>query len=76
MCEPQGCHRNEQTIRLLTIPNNVTLNSTQRDTQTEKRREGKGKRGVNLDTLTGELEKLLMLKYELAESEGICVLRH
>lgn len=39
MCEPQGCHRNEQTIRLLTVPNNVTLNSiTQRDTDREKKR--------------------------------------
>lgn len=27
MGEPQGCHRNEQMIRFLTIPNNVTLNS-------------------------------------------------
>lgn len=28
MGELQGCHRNEQTIRLLTVPENVTLNST------------------------------------------------
>lgn len=28
MGELQGSHRNEQTIRLLTVPENVTLNST------------------------------------------------
>lgn len=40
MGEPQGCHRNEQTIRLLTVSNNVTLNSiAERDMQ-RKEREG------------------------------------
>lgn len=39
MCEPQGCHRKEQTIRLLTVPNNVTLNSiAERGTDREKKR--------------------------------------
>lgn len=30
MGEPWGCHRNEQMIRLLTAPHNVTLNSIAR----------------------------------------------
>lgn len=40
MGEPQGCHRNEQTIRLLTVPNNVTLNSiAKRDMQRKEEEE-------------------------------------
>lgn len=36
--EPQGCHRNEQAIRLLTVPHNVTLNGiAQSDTGREER---------------------------------------
>lgn len=38
MGEPQGCHRNEQTIRLLTVPDNVTLNST---AETDMQRKGR-----------------------------------
>lgn len=37
--KPQGCHRNEQAIRLLTVPHNVTLNAiAESDTGREKRR--------------------------------------
>lgn len=46
MGEPQGCLWNEQTIRMLIVPNNVTLNSiAQRHTQRteEKERECVGK---------------------------------
>ena len=36
---PQGCHRNEQTIRLLKVPNNVTLNGiAERHACREKKR--------------------------------------
>lgn len=37
--EPQGCHRNEQAIRLLTVSHNVTLNAiAESDTDREERR--------------------------------------
>lgn len=40
MGELQGCHRNEQTIRLLIDPENVTLNSTaERDMQRKEQKE-------------------------------------
>lgn len=44
MGEPQGCHRKEQTIRLLTVPNNVTLNGIagrerERDMQRKEEKE-------------------------------------
>lgn len=51
---------------LLTVPNNTTLDSpAEKDTHREKKR----KRGVKLCTQTPELQKHLMLKYELAENQ-------
>lgn len=51
--EPQGCHRNEQAIRLLTVPHNVTLNGiAQSDT-------GREERGRNIVSQTcGEVYKV------------------